>query len=139
MILVNVGSGCLGHIFNIPNRFLPKIPIILYILFNNFCPGELILRKIGLDAILGTVVLYYYLFTKHVFFRIKFPFIVTIFLLSTFIIPMGPYIQGLNLRVFFNLNIIGCNHILCDVIIEVGFISIGKIRIINSIRELVIS
>ena len=133
-----MGSGCLRHIFYISNRLLPKIPIILYILFNNFRPGELILRKIRLNTVLRPIFKNFYLFTEHVFLWIEFPVIVTVLLLSTLIVTMGSYVEGLDLWIFLDLNIIWCYDVLCNVIIEVGFVSVSEIGVVDSFRELVV-
>ena len=134
-----MGSGCLRHIFYISNRLLPKIPIILYILFNNFSPGKLILRKIRLDAVLRSIFKYFYLFTEHVFLWIEFPVIVTVLLLAALIVAVGSYVEGLDLWIFLDLNIVWCYDVFCDIIIEVGLVSVGEIRVVDSFRELVVS
>ena len=134
-----MGSGCLRHIFYISNRLLPKIPIILYILFNNFSPGKLILRKIRLDAVFGPIFKNFYLFTEHVFLWIEFPVIVTVLLLAALIVAVGSYVEGLDLWIFLDLNIVWCYDVFCDIIIEVGLVSVGEIRVVDSFRELVVS
>lgn len=92
MTLFYMLSSCLSDIFNYSNRFLPKIPIIFDILFYNSCSRKFVYCKVRLNTVFCSIFRDYFRFPKNMVLRIKYPVIVSIFLLTTFIVSMGFHI-----------------------------------------------
>jgi len=70
---------------------------------------------------------------------IKLPVVVPIFLFATLVVAVGFHIESVHLWVLLDLDIVGSDHVFGDVVVECGFVTVGKIWVFYFIRKNIVS
>ena len=89
MIFTSMRISSLSNIFNFSDRILREISIIFNIFSDKSCSWEFISSEIRLNAIFSSICNNNLFFTENMIFRVEFPIVISIFLLTELVISMS--------------------------------------------------
>ena len=138
MIISDGVGGGLGHVLDLANWFLSEVSVVFHILLDDSGSWELVVGKIRLDTIFSSIFWNILRLAENMCLWIEFPVIVSVFLLTTFIIAMCLYVKGLDLRTLLNLYVIWSDDILGDIVIESSLVTICEVGIFDSLGKNII-